>query len=51
MDQQVADSQAALIAATQSAADAVRQEVKAQAEKDAAEALAHGELNDKGNDA
>jgi len=40
MDQQVAESQAALLAATQSAADAVRQEVKAQAEKDAAEAAA-----------
>lgn len=35
MDQQVAESQAALLAATQSAADAVRQEVRAKAEKEA----------------
>ena len=40
MDQQMAESQAALLAATQSAADAVRQEVKAQAEKDVAAAAA-----------
>ena len=45
MDQQMAESQAALLAATQSAADAVRQEVKAQAEKDVAAAAAAAEAD------
>lgn len=40
MDRQMQDSQAALLAATQSAADAVRQEVREKAEKDAADAAA-----------